>query len=90
VLRAAAEAGVRVPQDVAVVGFDDIEIGQFIHPSLTTVAQQKDEIGQQAVQRIVELLSGQEKESRKMLVPTRLIARESSGALLQVPPGRKD
>ena len=90
VLRAAAEAGVRVPQDVAVVGFDNIEIGQFIHPSLTTVAQQKDEIGQQAVQRIVELLSGQEKESRKMLVPTRLIARESSGALLQVPPGRKD
>jgi LacI family transcriptional regulator len=83
VLRAAVEAGVRVPQDLALVGFDNIEISQFAYPALTTIAQQKDEIGRQAVQRIIELISGAERDSRKILVPTRLVVRESCGARLQ-------
>jgi LacI family transcriptional regulator len=83
VLRAALEAGVRVPQDLAVAGFDDIEIGQFVYPSLTTIAQQKDEIGLRTIQRIVELISGDEKGPQTILVPPRLITRESSGAQLR-------
>jgi DNA-binding LacI/PurR family transcriptional regulator len=52
-MRALAEAGVRVPQDVAVIGFDDIEDGRYSAPSLSTVAPAKDEIARVALDRLL-------------------------------------
>lgn len=47
-LRAAAKAGRRVPEDVAIIGYDDIELASFMNPPLSTIAQPKHEIGLQA------------------------------------------
>ncbi|MEU1128016.1 LacI family DNA-binding transcriptional regulator [Streptomyces sp. NPDC005899] len=81
-LRAAAEQGRRVPQDVALMGFDDIEDGRFAVPSLTTIAPDKEQIAERAVQCLTERVLGRlgTMPARRIVVPHRLLARESTGA----------
>lgn len=79
-LRALAEAGHRVPEDVAVVGIDDIEEGRFSAPTLTTIAPDKREIGRLAVRRLVARIEGAEVAGPLTVqTPFRLIRRESTG-----------
>jgi DNA-binding LacI/PurR family transcriptional regulator len=75
VLRAFAEAGVRVPEDVSVVGFDDIPEAEFLHPPLTTVRQDFPAVGR----RCVDLQPGGAPEPARVVVPARLVVRSSSG-----------
>ena len=56
-LRAASEAGYAVPRDLAVVGYDDLEIARFTNPPLTTIAQPKKEIGAQAIHLLVDRIA---------------------------------
>ncbi|BBQ82940.1 LacI family transcriptional regulator [Klebsiella sp. WP7-S18-CRE-02] len=72
-MRECARRGIRVPQDVAIVGFDDIDAAAWAHPPLSTVAVDKRELGRDAFQ----LLLSDESE-RNLLLPVRLIERESS------------
>ena len=58
VLKAAADAGLRVPQDVSVTGFDDIEMARFTSPALTTVRQPVEAMSRQALELLVRLMSG--------------------------------
>lgn len=76
VLRAAAELGVRVPDDVAVCSFDGIAASAYTIPSLTTVRQPFEEIGRSAVEL---LLAPDEPSPRRVVLPVRLIARRSCG-----------
>ena len=79
-LRALAEAGLRVPEDVAVIGIDDIEEGRFSTPTLTTIAPDKREIGRLAVRRLVARIEGaQVAAPLTVQTPFRLIRRESTG-----------
>jgi DNA-binding LacI/PurR family transcriptional regulator len=79
-LRAAHDAGIDVPRDLAVVGFDDIEDGRYSFPSLTTMAPDKWAIADRALECLAERLDGNRSESaRDIVVPHRLIVRESSG-----------
>jgi len=55
-LLACREADVAVPDDVSIIGFDDIELARYVHPALTTVSQPKQEIGSTAMQMVVDLL----------------------------------
>ena len=57
-LRAARKKGVRIPRDLAVVGFDDIPLASFVVPSLSTVAQPKRRLGQRATEMVLDLLLG--------------------------------
>lgn len=57
-LRAFAEAGVRVPEDVSVVGFDDVDGSAYFHPPLTTVRQDFDALGRRCLALVVALLEG--------------------------------
>jgi DNA-binding LacI/PurR family transcriptional regulator len=76
------ELGLRVPQDIAVVGFDDIPQASFAIPGLTTVHQPLYEIGKLACERMVELIHG--KVSRvQEVIPIYLTVRESCGARLK-------
>ena len=72
-MRECARRGIRVPQDVAIVGFDDIDAAAWAHPPLSTVAVDKRELGRDAFK----LLLNEESE-RNLLLPVRLVARESS------------
>jgi LacI family repressor for deo operon, udp, cdd, tsx, nupC, and nupG len=80
-LRAAREAGLSIPGDLAIVGFDDIPFASYVHPSLTTVAQPKPEMGRQAMAMVLSLLEGNESAKvSNVVVAGQLIVRESSGA----------
>jgi LacI family transcriptional regulator len=80
VLRAAAEAGRRVPQDLAVVGYDDIELAAFTVPPLTTVAQPRREMGRAAVRLLVNRLERRGLAPQQALLPVALTVRQSCGA----------
>ena len=82
VLRAARELGVRVPHDLSVVGFDDIDISQHTHPPLTTVHQPIRLKGETAVRTLLAMIEGRERRPASVRLETRLIIRESTA-----PPG---
>jgi LacI family transcriptional regulator len=77
-LRAAAEANCSVPGDLAVVGYDDLELAQFTNPSLTTIAQPKKEIGAQAVNLLVDRMSHKSRPPSRLVLPPELIVRRST------------
>jgi DNA-binding LacI/PurR family transcriptional regulator len=76
-LRALRQAGRRVPDDVAVVGFDDIEVARYTEPPLSTVRQPIPQIGREMVRMLLKLANGEDVE-RELVLPTDLIVRESS------------
>ena len=80
VLRAAAEMGLRVPDDLALVGFDDIELAAYANPPLTTVAQDKQKIGEIAVSLLVEKIGDQQINGRREFLQPSLVIRKSCGS----------
>lgn len=81
-LRAARQHQIRVPQDLAVVGFDDIPFASLVHPPLTTIAQPQFEMGQQAMQMALDLMQRQtlaDGQASDISIKGQLIVRESSG-----------
>ncbi|GAA2906899.1 LacI family DNA-binding transcriptional regulator [Streptosporangium fragile] len=79
VLRALREAGRRVPQDVSVVGFDDVPEAPYLWPPLSTVRQNFTEIGRLAFQLLLERIDGRAGVPHRMIEPE-LVVRESTGA----------
>jgi DNA-binding LacI/PurR family transcriptional regulator len=81
-MRALVERGLRVPQDVSVVGFDDIEEGRFSTTALTTVSPDKQAIARLAVERVVARLTGSPQIQAERIQPGyTLVARESTTPL---------
>jgi DNA-binding LacI/PurR family transcriptional regulator len=80
-LRAARAAGLSIPRDLAVVGFDDIPFAAFACPPLTTIAQPKFEMGRRAVEMVLELLNPAQpgQPASDVVFRGQLIVRESSG-----------
>lgn len=79
-LSALREAGVRVPEEMAVAGFDDIPIARYVSPPLTTVRVSIPELGGQAARRLFEAIRDTKSEQRHELLPTELVVRRSCGA----------
>lgn len=77
VLHAASELGLKIPEDLAVIGFDDIEAAALVDPALTTVSQPTLEMGKKAVELVVALINGKKPLPRKILLQTSLIERET-------------
>ena len=77
-LRELHDQGLRVPSDVAVVGFDDVDASRFAVPSLTSVAPDKAAIAKSALEMLVERVDGSRVGPRDVHVPYELVARESS------------
>ncbi|WBB67759.1 LacI family DNA-binding transcriptional regulator [Micromonospora sp. WMMD812] len=78
-LRALHQRGVRVPEDVSVVGFDDIPEAEYFTPPLTTVRQDFDEVGRRCVAALLDLLDGPAEGPRPSPVEPTLVVRASSG-----------
>lgn len=77
-LRAAAEAGFSIPRDLAVVGYDDLELTHFTNPPLTTIAQPKKEVAVQAVNLLVDRISRKSRPPIRVVLPPELVVRRST------------
>jgi DNA-binding LacI/PurR family transcriptional regulator len=78
VLAALHSAGKRVPQDVAVVGFDDAPFSRHLTPSLTTVRAPTEQVGRTAVRQLLKIIQMEQAEPL-ILLPTELVIRSSCG-----------
>jgi LacI family repressor for deo operon, udp, cdd, tsx, nupC, and nupG len=78
-LQAIKSKGLRVPEDISIIGFDDIRFARYMDPPLTTVAQPKDELGREAMSMLIEILRNNDVPARKRILPTHLVVRGSSG-----------
>ncbi|MFZ0530425.1 MAG: LacI family DNA-binding transcriptional regulator [Propionicimonas sp.] len=83
-LRAMFERGLRCPEDVSLVGFDDSPETAFFCPGLTTIRQDFDEIGQRSVELLVKLIETGEAQTQHLVLAPQLVVRGSSA-----PPGRR-
>lgn len=79
-MRAVREAGLRIPNDVAFVGFDDLPIAILPEPQLTTVRQPIYQLGFKAVEILIDLIENGIEPARRIILDTQLIIRDSCGA----------
>jgi LacI family transcriptional regulator len=79
-MRAIREAGLRIPDEIALVGFDDLPIATIPTPQLTTVRQPIDQFGFQAVEILIDLIENGVNPPRRVIMDTELIIRDSCGA----------
>jgi len=77
-LRALRSHGLRVPEDVSVVGFDDIRFARYTSPPLTTIVQPKNALGREAMSMMLELLNDAEVPPRKRVLTADLVVRGST------------
>jgi LacI family transcriptional regulator len=77
-LRALADRGIRVPEEMSVVGFDDAPLAEMVSPALTTVRQPLQEMAQTAVSLLLARIAGEDSPVQRHVLPTELIVRESS------------
>lgn len=77
-IRAIKEEGLRIPEDIALVGFDDIQFSSTLDVPLTTVRQPKREIGQKAAEILIDKIDQKSGECKKIVLPTQLVVRASS------------
>lgn len=85
-MRSIQEKGLRVPDDISVVGYDDIEIGKYLNPMLTTVTYSKENLGRYAVKLLLEQIDDKQKDvlvkGKKLTLPCHIVERDS----LSTPP----
>jgi LacI family transcriptional regulator len=87
-IEAARTRGLRVPEDLSVVGFDDTEVAQLVSPPLTTVRQPLREMGRVALNTALRLVAGERLDSHHVELATELIVRRSTAPPSNVPSGR--
>jgi LacI family transcriptional regulator len=83
-LRAAHERGLRVPENLSVVGFDDVDRAELVTPKLTTVRQPLAEMGRMAVSLLLRLLDDQRLEALRVELATRLVVQASTAMVHEV------
>jgi LacI family transcriptional regulator len=81
VMRSLRNAGMRVPEDIALVAFDDFEWADLFHPRLTTIAQPMEELGKEAVNMLVSRLRNPKLSVRKVRLEPQFIHRDSCGCV---------
>ncbi len=77
VMEAIRNRGLRIPEDISVIGFDDIPQASLTHPRLTTVNQPLEKMGRVATQILLDLLNNPEKKVKRIELPTELVVRDS-------------
>ncbi len=78
-MHAARQAGLEVPRDLSIIGYDDIEMAAYSQPPLTTIRQPTLAIGRTAAQHLIALVEGNESSHAPVTLPPRLIERQSVG-----------
>ena len=78
IIKEAKKQGIKIPEELAVVGYDDIPAAEVVEPTLTTVRQPKLEMGDYAINMIVDKIEGRESTVKHTELPTKFIVRESA------------
>jgi LacI family transcriptional regulator len=86
VVEAARERGLRIPEDLSIVGFDDTLLARMASPPLTTVRQPLREMGQVAVRTALRLVAGETIESHHVELATQLVVRSSTAPVVDGDP----
>ena len=81
-LQAIHKMNLRIPEDVALACFDDLDAFKFSHPPLTTVAQPLEKIGEEAVKFLIKQVNGKSSAPQTKILPTKLVIRKSCGSHL--------
>lgn len=76
-IKAIFDKGLRIPEDISIVGFDDREFSEYTTPSLTTVKRPIEEISIIAGKKLIEVINGKKYEGEKIYIKTKLILRDS-------------
>ncbi|POA27862.1 MULTISPECIES: LacI family DNA-binding transcriptional regulator [unclassified Pseudomonas] len=84
VLRAAAERNIRVPSELSVIGFDDIQMSRYVYPALTTVGQSILELGEMAAEVLLRRIATPELATDQRIVRPSIVMRESTAPLAGV------
>lgn len=77
VYKAVLERNLKIPEDVAVLGIDNIYISQFVYPSLSTIDQFTDELGKKTLNMLVDLLTGKTVEKKGIILEPKIVERDS-------------
>ena len=80
-LRAIREAGLSVPEDISLIGHDDIEIASYIQPTLTTIAQPIERLAETAIQYLLERIEQPNIPPRRTILPNILVKRQSTRSI---------
>lgn len=83
-IRAVREAGLRIPEDIAIVGFDDMPFSASTTPTLTTVSQPVYRSGAIAAETLIDIIENPNSQPRRIVLPTKLVIRQSCGALAPI------
>ncbi len=83
-IRAARKAGLQVPDELSIVGFDNIDLANYTNPPLTTISQEQSHLGVWATQTLVRRITGAHLPYLKETLPTRLIERESTAPVHKI------
>ncbi len=75
--RGIEEAGLKIPEDISVVGYDDIDLSEYIYPKLTTIHQPAFEMGTNAAQMIIKRIENQNQPIQRISLPVSLVERNS-------------
>jgi LacI family transcriptional regulator len=86
-IKAIEDAGLRCPDDIGVVGFDDIQLAELVSPALTTIRQDKRGLGAAAARSLVQLIGETDRTPPVSVLPVELVVRESCGAAKEVASG---
>jgi LacI family transcriptional regulator len=78
VMHAAAEMNLRIPDDLSIMGYDDLPVASYMVPQLTTIAQPLDDMGATAVEVLLNHMGAPDQEAVKAVLPTRLVVRGST------------
>lgn len=76
--------GLRIPEDIALVGFDNINLSEYVDPSLTTINLPAYDIGMNAANLLINIIEGEEKKNRKIILNADMIIRRSCGCKIDV------
>jgi LacI family transcriptional regulator len=80
-VKAVHESGLKVPENISIIGFDDSEFCKYVTPALTTVKKPIREMSTEGAGRLMEMLEGREVKGERIYISTELVIRESVARL---------
>ena len=78
-MKALREHAIRIPEDVAIVGYNDIDICNFVSPTLTSITISAEKMGEESARLLLALMNKQSVSRQPLTIPTALVIRESCG-----------